>query len=306
MHKNVLSSRLDNPKTGSRVIVEQRTHFKDLSAHVLKEEADWTHLSLPMRAEAETKIIFPISKKEIVRNQNDLLNPERIGEPEVEDMKRTMGTRTFVAQCQQNPTSEEGNILKRNWWRFWYAPPAGSEMTIQSWDMSFKETKTGSYVVGQVWKKRGANFYLIDQWRKRVDFAECIPAMLSMKGKYPESSAILIEDAANGPAIISQLEMRIPGIIPIKPMGAKIARAQAIAPFAEAGNIHLPDPVTNDWVHDFIEECASFKGATGETNDQVDALSQAITWLNGLSVPMDNSEVDWMGMEELNTVGGFG
>jgi len=305
MHKNVLSSRLDNPKTGARVVVEQRTHYKDLSGHVLKHEQGWTHLNLPMIAEEKTKVIFPISKREFERQPGDLLNAVRIGKKEVEDMKVSMGTRTFVAQCQQNPTSEAGNILKRNWWRYWRTEQPGYDITIQSWDMSFKETKSGSFVVGQVWKKRGTNFYLIDQWRQRADFAECIPAMLGLSGKYPETTAVLVEDKANGPAIISQLENRIPGLIPIKPQGAKISRAQAVAPFVEAGNVHLPDPMFSNWVYDFVEECASFKGATGETNDQVDAMTQALSWLQGLNQPMDNSSVDWITTDEFQTAGGF-
>jgi len=305
MHKNVLSSRLDNPKTGARVIVEQRTHFKDLSGHVLKNESGWTHLNLPMVADKPTKVIFPLSGREVIRDQGDLLNSKRVGPKEVEEMKQAMGTRTFVAQCQQNPTSEEGNILKRIWWKHWNARPEGADITIQSWDMSFKETKQGSYVVGQVWKKRGANFYLIDQWRQRVDFAECVPAMLNLAGKHPEATGILVEDAANGPAIISQLQARIPGLIPIKPMGAKISRAQAVAPFIEAGNVHIPDPSIADWVHDFVEECAAFKGATGETNDQVDAMTQALTWLHGLNQPVVEDDIGWIGTDEIQTAGGF-
>lgn len=306
MHKNVLSSRLDNPKEGCRVIVEQRTHYKDLTGHVLKNEEGWTHLILPMVAEDKIKIIFPLSGREVIREKGDLLNPQRIGDKEVADMKKTMGTRTWVAQGQQNPTSEEGNILRRNWWKFWHEPPQGADLTLLSWDMNFKETKSGSYVVGQVWKKRGSHFYLMDQWRDRVDFVECIPAMLSMKGKWPEATAVLVESAANGPAIISQLEGKIPGMIPIKAEGAKISRAQAVAPFVEAGNVHIPDPITHDWVHDFIEECAAFKGATGETNDQVDAFSQSLNWMNSLLqyVPPTETET-WLTTDEYQNAGGF-
>jgi predicted phage terminase large subunit-like protein len=308
MHKNVLSSRLDNPKTGCRVIVEQRTHSKDLTGHVLENEKGWKHLCLPMRAEKKTIITFPVSQTELVREEGALLNPQRMGEKEVDQMKHDMGTRTFVAQCQQNPTSEEGNIFKRQWWKYWHEPPKGAEATIQSWDMSFKETKSGSYVVGQVWKKRGANFYLMDQWRKRVDFAEVIPAMLAFKGNHMETSAILIEDAANGPAITSQLQNRIPGIILIKPQGSKIARAQAVAPFVEAGNVILPSPDIAPWVYDYIEECAAFKGATGEINDQVDGTSQALSWLDGLGYQQgkqDESDVEWLGHDEMEGTGGF-
>lgn len=309
MHKNVLSSRLDNPKTGARVIVEQRTHNKDLSGHVTKNEDGWTHLVLPLRAEKETVITFPVSGKTIIREAGALLNPARQGEKELDEIKQSMGTRTFVAQCQQNPTSEEGNILKRAWWKFYKEPPTSADITIQSWDMNFKKTEEGSFVVGQVWKKRGANFYLVNQFRERVDFAETIPAILTLSGKHPEATGKLVEDAANGPAIMSQLANRVPGIIAITPKGSKVSRAQAIAPFAEAGNIHLPHPEIAPWIHDFIEEAAAFKGATGEINDQVDGMTQAVTWLHSLDYNHEaelKNTPSWLSDEETNAVGGFG
>lgn len=307
MHKNVLSSRLNNPKEGRRVIVEQRTHAQDLTASVLQSEKDWTHLVLPLRAEKKTIITFPVSKKEIIRNDGELINPMRHGEAEVSEMKLTMGTRTFVSQCQQAPSSEEGNIIKREWWKYWKVLPAGFDCTIQSWDMSFKKTEEGSFVVGQIWKKRGANFYLIDQFRQRVDFTGTISAMLSMSGKHIESTAKLVEDKANGPAIISALQNKLSGIIAINPQGSKLARAQAVAPIIEAGNVYLPDPIENPWVHDFIEECAAFRGGDGEYNDQVDAMGQALLWLNELNyhVPeMDMEEGSFIGDNE-QAVGGF-
>lgn len=293
MHQNVLSTRLDNPMTGIRVVVEQRTHAKDLSSHILKNESGWRHLILPLRSENKTVITFPVSNKEIVREAGSLLNPERQGVKEYEDIKKTMGTRSFVAQCQQDPTDEAGNILKREWWKFYRALPPGFDITIQSWDMTFKKTEEGSYVVGQVWKKRGLDFYLVDQFRDRVDFTGSITAMLGLTGKHVESTGKLVEEAANGPAIISALQNKISGIIPIKPLGTKLARAQAVAPLIESGHIHLPDPMSFPWVHDFIEECAAFNGHSGETNDQVDAMSQAVTWLNEL-----NYHIPEMDMEE--------
>lgn len=299
MHKNVLSSRLDNPKTGLRVIVEQRTHHMDLSAHILKNESGWTHLNLPMRAPERSVVIFPVSRKTMIRDEHELLCPARIGETEVVDMKKTMGTRTFNAQCQQLPTAEEGNIFRRNWWKFWKEKPAGAEVTIQSWDMSFKETKSGSFVVGQIWKKRGADFYLIDQFRARVDFTDTVNALLGLTSKHIEAKGKLIEDAANGPAIMSALGGKVAGIIPIPACRSKIARAQAVAPLVESGHVYLPDPELNSWVYDYIEELAAFRGSRDEINDQVDATSQALAWMHDL-----NYHVPEMDMEEGSFVDG--
>jgi predicted phage terminase large subunit-like protein len=292
MHQNVLSTRLDNPMTGIRVVVEQRTHAHDLSAHILKNEAGWTRLTLPLRANEKTLITFPVSGRTIERKAGELLNPARQGEIEYQDIKKTMGTRSFVAQCQQDPTDEAGNILKREWWKFYKVLPDGFDCTIQSWDMTFKKTEAGSFVVGQVWKKRGPDFFLVDQFRERVDFTGSLTAMLSMTGKHIEATAKLVEEAANGPAIISSLQGRVPGIIAIKPSGTKLARAQAVAPLIESGHVHLPDPMNNPWVHDFIEECAAFNGQAKETNDQVDAMSQAISWMHELNYHVPEMEIE--------------
>ena len=305
-HKNVLTSRLDDPKAGRRVIVEQRTHNKDLSAHVLKEEEGWVHLNLEQVASRPTVIDFPISRRTVERKPGDLIEPRRMGQKEVDNAKKAMGTRAFVAQHQQNPTAEEGNIIRRDWWRRWRIPPEGADITVQSWDMTFKETESGSYVVGQVWKKRGPNFYLMDQFRKRVDFADTIPAILNLSTSWPEATAKLIEEKANGPAIMSQLRSRLDGMVPIEPSGTKVARAQAVAPLIEAGNVYLPADA--DWADDFIEECAAFTGAKRETNDQVDAMSQALIWLHGLDfhVPEADEEVGtWLDTHDQQIAGGF-
>lgn len=309
MHKNVLSSRLDNPKTGIRVVVEQRTHVDDLTGNILKDEQGWHHLKLPLISEGKTIIEFPISKRTVEREPGELLNESRHGQKEVDDLKRTMGTRTFVAQAQQNPTSEIGNILKRQWWKYYSVLPSGFDLIVSSWDMSFKETEDGSYVVGQLWGKRNADYYLIAQKRQRCDFAEALQMVVLMAQQHPEARAHLVEDKANGPAIISALQKKISGLIPVPPIGSKIARAQAVSPIVEAGNVYLPEPGLNAWVADFIEECAAFKGTSGEINDQVDSFTQALNWFHSAML-IDKSElmddgVSFIGDDPDDSVGGF-
>lgn len=84
----------------------------------------------------------------------------------------------------------------------------------------------------------------------------------------------MIEDKANGPAIITTLRGEIGGIVPINPRGTKEARANAIAPDIEAGNVYLPRPSIAPWVNEYVEEWASFPN--GQNDDQVDATTQAL------------------------------
>jgi len=170
-----------------------------------------------------------------------------------------------------SPSSERGNILLKEWWNRYSVPPEMDEV-IHSWDMTFKGTGT-SMVVGQVWGRNGANKYLLDQVRAKLDFPATVDAFIGLTDKWPQAVAKLVEDAANGPAIIATLKNKIPGIIPIPARGSKAARAQAASPEARAGNVWIPVGPVGD---DFIEECAVFPH--GLFDDQVDSFSQAMAY----------------------------
>ena len=166
--------------------------------------------------------------------------------------------------------------------------------------MSFgdNEEATSSYVVGQLWGQFGADKYLLRQTRARMEFTEAVAAVREMTRwadeHYParKGHIKLVEDKANGPAIISTLGREIPSMVGVSPQGDKIARARAVAPQIEAGNVHLPgapnakhtdcDPSrTSLWVRTLVDECASFPNAAYD--DQVDALSQALSRMAGVN-----------------------
>lgn len=319
MHKMVLSTRLDNPKSGSRVIVEQRTHDQDVSGYVMANEKGWVHLNLPLIAKRKTIIILPTSKVQIIREPDDILSPIRHGRAEVEDLRLTMTPQNFEAQCQQEPSSDLGNIIKRTYWEksFYTVLPSGFDLVLTSWDMTFKETKSGSYVVGQAWGQRGANFYLFPMMiRARMDFTESLASFKNFIVLVPQVTGFvpnghLVEDKANGPAVISALQNNITGICPVKPIGSKAARAQAVTPLIQAGNVHLPDKSIAPWVTEFVEECAKFRGEDSEINDQVDAMTQALNYLNNLPYKLvedaDNEEpTSFVDLEGASALGGFG
>ena len=145
--------------------------------------------------------------------------------------------------------------------------------SIQSWDCAFKDLDTSDYVVGQVWARLGSFFLLGDQVRARMDCPATVQAVRNLSAKWPHCLAKLIEDKANGSAVIQMLAREIPGILPVNPEGGKIARAAGVSPLIEAGNVYLPHPAWAPWVNDFIEECAAFPN--GAHDDQVDAMTQA-------------------------------
>src|SRR5262249_20898010 len=231
------------------------------------------------------------------QERGDLLWPERFGAQEIESLKRSLGSYAAAGQLQQRPSPAGGGLLKRHWFRYWQ--PAGANLppvmvrlpdgaqqslipvglarldeVIQSWDCAFKDLEKSDYVVGQVWGRTGSDYFLLDQIRAHMDCPATIKAVVRLSEQWPMGLAKLIEDKANGSAVIQMLARDIPGILPVTPEGGKGARAAAGRPLIEAGDIYLPHPPVARWRDDFVEECAAF--LNGAHDDQVDAMTQAL------------------------------
>lgn len=269
-----MSTRLNDPKTGVKVIVMQRVHQDDLSGHVLAQ-GGYEHLKLSAEYEG-TKTVTSIGWEDPRTEPGELLWPERFGADEIANLKRAMGPYAAAGQLQQRPSPLEGGLFKREWWKFYRELPALDEM-IQSWDMAFKDTAGSDFVAGHVWGKSGADRYFVGRFHQRVDFVDTVKAVEAMSERYPTTRAKLVEDKANGPAVISTLRHKISGLLPITPEGGKLARANAVVPAIAAGNVYLPHPDTAPWVSEFIEECAQFPN--GAHDDDVDAMTQALLHL---------------------------
>jgi predicted phage terminase large subunit-like protein len=150
--------------------------------------------------------------------------------------------------------------------------PRYFDMQLQTWDMAFKDTKTSDFVVGQVHAAHGADRYLLDQVRDRLDLPGTLLAVRRLSARWAQADLKLVEDKANGPAVVQSLRHEIYGIVEVTPEGGKISRAAAATPQLESGNWYLPHPMLAPWVEAFIGECAAFPA--GAHDDQVDAWSQ--------------------------------
>ena len=125
----------------------------------------------------------------------------------------------------------------------------------------------------------------------QCNFSETCRQFEALSQRYPHAVRKLVEDAANGPAIVSSLGDRIEGVIAVTPQGGKIARARAAQPRVEAGNIYLPNPrpygvliEERAWVDDFLHACTVFP--RGRHDDDVDAFTQLVTsW---------EEEIEWV------------
>jgi len=268
-YNSVLHTRLE--PGGSVIMLMTRWHKRDLSGYLLEEHPDdWKEIRLPAIAELDD----PMGRAE-----GAALNPARYPVEKLQGFKKGMGATMYNAVYQQRPSAEEGGEIKRRYLKFYKVLPSGINRKIQSWDMAFKDKKESDFVVGQVWGRKEADCYLIDQVRDRMDFAATLKAFEAFCAKHPDTTEKLVEGKANGPAILSMLKGKIMGLIEVEPDGSKESRVAATAPYWEAGNIYLPDPSIAPWVHDFIEELVNFPKA--ENDDQVDAATQAILRLIG-------------------------
>lgn len=254
---------------GAIILTMTRWHEDDLAGRILSSEdaPNWVVIKLP--AEAEVNDILG-------REVGEPLCPERYGTEALEERKRVLGSYGYNALFQQRPAPIEGNIIKKEWIRYWDVLPAHFDVFIQSWDMAFKDGEKNSFVVGQVWGKSGNDCYLIEQRRGHWNFTETQSEVKKLSKQYSQAWTKLVEDKANGPAIINSLNSEVGGLVPVSVSGSKEARLQAVSPMFESANVFLPRA---HWIDAYISELCDFPNAAND--DQVDATSQALERLNG-------------------------
>ncbi len=264
---------------GAMVVVGTRWHEDDpigrIRQMVKRGEEEWVELRLPAEAEENDAIGRAVGAP---------LWPERYDEAALENIKATIGQRAWLALFQQRPTVASGNIFKRAWLkRYQREDLPRFDRIVLSWDCSFKdehEAKSGNpdYVVGQVWGAKGPRRYLLDQVRSQMAFPETLRAIKGLSDAWPRRAAILIEDKANGSAVISTIKRVAPGVIAVEPEGGKIARANAVSSLVEAGDVWVPRDIDAPWVEEFVDEVCGFPRK--KFDDQVDCMTQALNYMH--------------------------
>lgn len=264
---NSLNTRLS--ASGSVILIQTRWSEDDLAGRLITYEKDkWTYINIPCEAE-ENDIIG--------RQVGDALFPE-IGKNNewLKEFKQSYtsseGSMTWNSLFQGRPTSMEGNIVKRAWLKYYKELPIMGYKCI-SVDATFKDGDKNDFVAIQVWGKINNSYYLIDRLKERMDFPTTLQAVRNMRLKHRVNS-VLIEDKANGSAIISMLRKEMDSVIEINPSGGKVARLNAISPLMEGGNVYLPE---TEWINDYVNELAAFPN--GKNDDEVDSTSQALNYL---------------------------
>ena len=259
------------------LIIQTRWVEDDLSGRLLQEMTkggdQWAHLNLAAIAETDEQIVrddFTYS-----RSVGDALWPARFSSPALEKIRSAVGSRVWASLYQQRPAPDNGIVWKREYFQNRYHEIPTLNSIVQAVDSAFKTGVGSDYSVVATWGCTSTDFYLLDIWRGQVEFPELKRAIVDQAAKW-SPDVILIEDAASGQSAIQELRRstRLP-IVPVKPEGTKVSRADAVSPLGEAGKIWLPE--FTSWLATWIEEHIAFPN--GAHDDMVDTTSYGLTRL---------------------------
>jgi predicted phage terminase large subunit-like protein len=278
-YDNTLYSRLNNKVEGCIIIIMQRLHEDDLVGHVLRQEG-WEVVSFPAIAEQEEEYVIKtvFGSYRAQRKLGDILHPARESKETLDRLRRTLGEYNFLSQYQQSPTPPGGAMVKSAWLKY-YAPseqPGTFDLILQSWDTANKVTELSDYSVCTTWGKKGRLFYLLNVFRRRMEYPYLKRAVQEQANTH-KATTILIEDKASGTQLIQELKQEgVRGVTAYEPAG-KDKAMRLIAQTAAIENGQVLFPREAHWLAEYVRELTSFPG--GKHDDQVDSTAQALEWL---------------------------
>lgn len=263
-------SRLNNRKHGIVVVVQHRLNANDLSGHVI--EKGYEQVVFPLVAPRKKTYTFS-NGETWQRLKNEILIPNSYSSDDIEDCKKIVHP-PFCWYYQQGQGREQHLPLRIEDFRFvdqpiFVGPPVVSIDTAQ------RHNSASSFNVIQVWRQTRDTFHLVNQFRERCDFANLERAAKQLISRH-RPSAVLIENAAQGPALLSRLTAKFDKVdfIPVEPIGSKIDRLQRHRAAIRKGKIFLP----RNWkdAFDYIYELVDFPSGP---SDQVDATTQYLDFM---------------------------
>jgi len=255
---------------GSIIIVMTRWSKKDLTGQILAN-------SMKRDGDEWEVIEFPA----LLPSGNPLWE-EFWSKKELEAIKAEIPVSKWEAQYQQNPTSEEGAIIKREMWKIWdKEEPPTCDYIIQSWDTAFEKHSRADYSACTTWGvfykvnvdgREIANIILLDAFKERMEFPELKQKAKEMYMEWEPDSLIIEKKAAGAPLIYELRQLGIPLQEYTPSKGSdKIARVNAISDMFASGFVWCP---ATRWAEEVMEDCAAFPN--GEHDDIVDSTSQAL------------------------------
>ena len=253
---------------GAIVIVMTRWSVKDLTGRLIDAQAK------EPKADQWELIEFPA----ILPSQKPIW-PEYWDIDSLTATRASLTEQKWQAQWQQNPTAEEGSIIKREWWKIWDEDDVPDLIhVIQSYDTAFSKKETADYSAITTWgvfshpRRDAPQIILLDAEKGRWEFTELKKHAME-KYKYWEPETVIVEAKASGLPLTDELRSSGIPVVNFTPSRGndKHVRVNSVAPMFESGQVWCPDV---RWAQDVIEECAAFP--FGDHDDYVDSTTQAL------------------------------
>lgn len=254
---------------------------------------EWKHIKIPaVSSEPDDPLGREIGQA--------LLRPQFEGTQEqanfeMERIKESISDFYWATLWQQEPRDPKGTIFYERCWRYYHTHPTETngcyrfpnddefDQVVVSWDCAFKDTKQSDWVVGTVWGALNADRYLLQRVRARLSYTETRGRVKSLKEevfhKYKNASAVLVEDKANGPAVVDDLRSVVGSLVEfeVNDYGSKELRAHVCQPLLTGGNLYIPSAEIAPWIGEYVGELAAFP--RGKYDDQVDSTTMALLYL---------------------------
>ena len=300
-----MSTRLNDPKTGAFIVIQQRLAENDLSGHILEQsDGEWCHLMLPMRYEADRSFVTGIGWKDPRTDEGQLLWPERFGEAEVSSLEKALGPWIACGQLQQRPEPAGGGIIKRDWWKLWEDAAFPPMDFIGAYlDTAFTVKTENDYSALTVWgvytldnkalpaRMLDASGRPVDSGRRFSDQAPRVMLMFAWKERLPIHELVLkvgstckqlkidrlwVENKAAGISVAQELRRLFAdedwAVELHDPRSTdKFSRLVSVAHLFAEGMVYAPDKA---WAQMVLDEVAQFP--RGRHDDLTDTVSGAL------------------------------
>lgn len=302
---------------GKLIVIQTRWVENDVIGYIQSNWSDYVWADINLPCECEDEATDPLHRKLgdslMGDHMGDFDLPQRIRNDNIWLRSKKMlvcageGERVWNALYQGHPSAQNGNLFRDNWWKRYCRRIGGDaedggtysridiadmEYTCLSVDATFKKTETSDRVAITLWGLSQKNAYLYKLINKRMGFTETVERIRRLCEEYPGIDQLIIEDKANGSAIIDTLKYTdgIPPIVAVNPLGGKYSRAQAVSPFIAGGSVYIPVDFTESERREieddnhietgygrFLYQMSHFPFA--KNDDMVDSMSQALSRL---------------------------
>lgn len=286
--RNTVISRLDDKTTGAIVIVMQRLHTDDLVGNLTEAEGHgWTVVNIPAIAVEDCSYRVSNRKGQEFhhRKKGDVLDPHREPLEVLNELRRNMGSSRFASHYQQTPHPPGGNLIYREWLIDYTAELdlEHADSVLQSWDTAANAEEHNDFSVCTTWAVFGDQYYLLDVFRRRVEFPALKQAALSLIRRF-RPNIVMIENAGTGHSLRQELlaelrnQPRPPKLHKPTPRGDKITRVDGVTAMLEQGRVHIPQQAL--WRDEFLKELLAFPSS--KHDDQVDSVEQFLRYMQKL------------------------